>query len=65
MSAPQERLDAMRALINMAEVNLRQTVAEECPGEHKATQHRDGQPAWCPTCGRSDRGVLVKEVDLR
>lgn len=59
----QNYLDGLRAAADSAERDLYEAVASECSGRHKVVQHRDGLPPWCRSCGRTGRGVRVKEVD--
>lgn len=53
-------LDLMRTHADRAERRLRLAVTDACPGRHQPLQHRDGEPPWCPECGRTNRGLLVR-----
>lgn len=63
----QEILDRLRDQLAQAEYHLYRSVVQACadPDKHHARQHRDGKPPWCPLCGRTNRGVRIKEVDVR
>lgn len=63
----QEALDQARNQVMEAEFHLHRMVAQACPDpdKHRAVQHRDGKPPWCPLCGRTNRGVKTKEVDAQ
>lgn len=63
----QEALDQARNQAMEAESHLHRMVAQACPDpdKHRAVQHRDGKPPWCPLCGRTNRGVKTKEVDAQ
>lgn len=63
----QKLLDELREQLKQAEYYLYKSVAQACPtpDKHQAVQHRDGKPPWCPLCGRTNRGVRIKEVDAR
>lgn len=60
----QEILDRLREQLNQAEHHLYRSVVQACPDpdKHRAVQYRDGKPPWCALCGRTNRGVKVKEV---
>lgn len=63
----QEALDQVRNQVMEAEFHLHRMVVQACPDpdKHRAVQHRDGKPPWCPLCGRTSRGVRIKEVDAQ
>lgn len=63
----QEALDRARNQVMEAEFHLHRMVADACPtpDKHRAVQHRDGKPPWCALCGRTNRGVRIKEVDAQ
>ena len=63
ISDDQWHIDLTREEADGAEADLRLKVAHFCPGDHRAVQHRDRQPPWCPHCGRTDRGERIKHVD--
>ncbi|TDT31122.1 hypothetical protein [Naumannella halotolerans] len=58
----QSYLDYLREEADGAEGKLFLETDRVCPGAHDATQHRDGKPPWCKACGRTNRGVLIKDV---
>lgn len=63
----QEALDQARNQVMEAEFHLHRMAAQACPDpdKHQAIQHRDGKPPWCTLCGRTNRGVRIKEVDAQ
>lgn len=67
-SDPHQKLfSSLREQINRDEYHLYRSVVQACPDpdKHRAVQHRDGKPPWCPLCGRTNRGVKVKEVGVQ
>ena len=62
MDDDQWLIDRMREELEGAEAALYFTVVDACPGDHRAKQRRDSREPWCGLCGRTDRGVLIKEI---
>lgn len=62
MSDEQKHLDYLRDEADGADARLYFAVVAACDGDHKTAQHRDRRPPWCPHCGRTDRGVKVKDA---
>ena len=62
MDDDQWLFDRMREELEGAEATLYFTVVDACPGDHLVKQRRDGREPWCGLCGRTDRGVLIKEI---
>lgn len=51
--------DARNQLV-AAEAALTTAILAACPN-HFPVQHRDGKPPWCGRCGRTAKGLLVRE----
>ena len=62
MDDDQWLIDRMREELEGAEATLYFAVVDACPGDHLAKQRRDGREPWCGLCGRTDRGVSIKEI---
>lgn len=56
----QTGIELFRARADRAEADLYRAVVNACPGPHKPTQHRDGNPPWCAACGRTGRGTPIE-----
>jgi hypothetical protein len=41
---------------------LQATLGDQCPGEHRYVQHRDGKLPWCDACGYTDTGLHRREL---
>jgi len=57
----EDTLKGLRETANTVEKSLQDFVKKLCPGEHNPTQHRDAKPPWCKACGRTARGLLIRE----
>jgi hypothetical protein len=40
---------------------LQARIRDQCPGDHKYVQHRDGELPWCDACGYTDAGLHRSE----
>lgn len=54
-------IEEAREVYTAAFDQLTDVIRRECPN-HRPTQHRDGKAPWCPDCGRSTTGNLLREV---
>lgn len=61
-SDDQDHLDYLRELADGADASLFFAVIDACPGDHVIVQHRDRKAPWCRHCGRTARGVRVKDI---
>jgi hypothetical protein len=41
---------------------LHATIAEQCPGEHRYVDRRNGRFPSCPECGYTDTGLRRSEI---
>lgn len=55
----------LRSVANATERRLTDAVTRRCPGPHNPAQHRDGQVPWCNACGRTYRGVRIKDMEKK
>lgn len=55
-------LKQLRQKAYEADKNLLIYVESLCPKPHVVKQHRDGRIPWCERCGRTVRGIKIKEV---
>lgn len=62
MDDDQWLLDRLRDELEGEEATLYFAVVSACPGDHQVKRRRDGREPWCGLCGRTDRGVLIKEI---
>lgn len=53
------QISKLRAAAQTAQNELYSYISGLCPGPHCLTQHRDGNPAWCPFCSRTKDGILI------
>jgi hypothetical protein len=60
---PEERPLEERILeVRRGLARLHATIAEQCPGEHRYVDRRNGRFPSCPECGYTDTGLRRSEI---
>jgi hypothetical protein len=54
----------MDRLLTLNEVAELTRLRDQCPGDHKYVQHRDGRLPWCDWCQFTESGLHRTQVGL-